>query len=243
MQESKKLSEASGLLDPSRVRSKVRDLVSTKIPEIRTNVTGGKHFDGFIDLFSELIEQNCPEMELFTQTNNRDPATVLPGYFRPTKMWNFVIIYQSQLVGCLELKSHIGPSFGNNYNNRSEEAVGVGHDLQVAYREGAFKPSSKPWIGYLMILEETSRSTSPVKVEETHFEVFEEFKDASYAKRYEVGINRLVREGLYSSACLMLTQNSSASPTWREPGAELGFSRLIASLLGHCVAVRASASC
>jgi len=38
-------------------------------------------------------------------------------------------------------------SFGNNYNNRTEEALGSAVDLWAAYREGAFKPSRGPWFG------------------------------------------------------------------------------------------------
>ncbi len=37
-----------------------------------------------------------------------------------------------------------------------------------------------------MLLEEASGSTRPVSVAEPHFPVFDEFRDASYAKRYEM---------------------------------------------------------
>src|SRR3954453_10608895 len=49
----------------------------------------------------------------------------------------------------------------NNYTNRTEEAIGSATDLWTAYREGAFKPSPRPWVGYLMLLEEASQSTQP----------------------------------------------------------------------------------
>jgi hypothetical protein len=45
----------------------------------------------------------------------------------------------------MEFKSQIGPSFGNNFNNRTEEALGSATDIWAAYREGAFKPSSRPF--------------------------------------------------------------------------------------------------
>jgi hypothetical protein len=37
-----------------------------------------------------------------------------------------------------------------------------------------------------MLLEETPRSMRPVRAQEPHFKVFPEFKDASYAKRYDI---------------------------------------------------------
>jgi len=207
----------------------------------RAKVTGGKHLDAFVDLIAALVRENCHGVRVFTQKHNLDPATVLPGYFRPTKYWDLVVLHGSQLVGGIELKSHVGPSFGNNYNNRSEEAIGNAVDINTAYREGAFEPSPKPWIGYMMLLEETAKSTNAVNVQEQHFQVFPEFKDASYAKRYEVGITRLVRDGLYSSACLMLSGHKNGEPTWREPSVELSFRRFAASLIGHALAVSTAA--
>ena len=53
----------------------------------------------------------------------------LPGFFRPTKLWDLLIINQGGLVAALELKSQVGPSFGNNFNNRTEEALGTAVDL------------------------------------------------------------------------------------------------------------------
>ena len=116
-----------------------------------------------------------------------------------------VVVADDQLFASIEFKAHVGPSFGNNFNNRIEEALGSSLDLLTAYREGKFKPSAKPWLGWLMILEETNRSTAPVAVSEPHFEVFDEFKGASYEQRYEIFCERLLRERMYDGACLILT--------------------------------------
>ena len=88
-------------------------------------------------------------------------------------------------IAAIEFKSQSG-SFGSNYNNRTEEAIGSAADLCAAYREGAFKPSARPWLGYVMLLEEAAGSTRPVKAQEPHFKVFDEFRSASYARRYEI---------------------------------------------------------
>jgi hypothetical protein len=104
-------------------------------------------------------------------------------------------------------------SFGNNLNNRAEEAVGSATDLWTAYREGAFPITPKPWLGYLMLLVASEESTRPVSVKEPHFDVFPEFKDASYAERCRVLLDKLVRERLYDATCFLMTS---------EPAAETG---------------------
>ncbi len=59
----------------------------------------------------------------------------LPGFFRPTKEWDLLVIKDGKLVVAIEAKSQAGPSFGNNFNNRTEEAMGSALDLWTAFRE------------------------------------------------------------------------------------------------------------
>ena len=151
--------------------------------------------------------------------------------------WDLLIVADGQFLAGIEFKSQVG-SFGNNYNNRTEEAIGSAADLWAAYREGAFKPSARPWLGYLMLLEEAPGSLSPVRARESHFKVFPEFREASYAKRYEILLTKLVRERLYDAACfLMSNAPSGANGDYREPATELNFERFIASLLAKAIAV------
>ena len=74
----------------------------------------------------------------------------------------------------------------------------------------AFKPSSRPFLGYLMLLEDCERSRSPVKVTEPHFLVFPEFKAASYRDRYSILIEKLVRDRLYDGACFLVSNPASS---------------------------------
>ena len=98
-----------------------------------------------------------------------------------------LVIYRGILVAALEFKSHVGPSFGNNFNNRSEEAIGAAHDLWTAYREGAFgKDAPRPFLGWIMLLEDCDRSNLPVRDKEPHFPVDIAFKGVSYAQRYDL---------------------------------------------------------
>jgi hypothetical protein len=88
-----------------------------------------------------------------------------------------------------------------------------------------------------MLLEDCDRSLSPVAVQEPHFPVFPEFKGASYAKRYELLCERLVREQLYNAACFVLsTRDGGPKGQYREPNAEIAFRTFVASLIGHATA-------
>lgn len=102
-------------------------------------------------------------------TNTR--SNQLPGYIRPTKDWDFLIISPSKkLISVIEFKSQVG-SFGNNFNNRTEEALVSAVDFWTAFRENVYPNQQAPWVGYLMAVERCEKSTSVVKVAEPHFKV------------------------------------------------------------------------
>ena len=162
----------------------------------RSAVTGGAHLDGF----SELIRRLIVDAGVSDTAVHQRSRVELPGYYRAEKKWDLVVVVDGRLFATVEFKAQVGPSFGNNYNNRTEEALGNATDYWAAYREGAFRGSPKPWLGYLMLLEDATGSTRPVSVTEPHFPVFEEFRDASYAKRYEILPTKMVRERLYDAA-------------------------------------------
>ena len=189
--------------------------------------------DGFISLVrDQLCKGGLPKAHVYCEKRIE-----LPGWFRPEKRWDLLIVENGQFLAGIEFKSQVG-SFGNNYNNRTEEAIGSACDLWAAYREGAFKPSARPWLGYMMLLEDAPGSTSPVRAQEPHFKVFPEFKAASYAKRYEILLTKLVRERLYDSACFLLSDsNSGLRGKYKEPAPELNFEKFMASLLGRAISV------
>jgi hypothetical protein len=200
----------------------------------RGAVVGGGHLNGFIRLVRELlIEGGLQDASIYPNAK----SSVLPGFFRPTKEWDLVVVSEGQLIATVEFKSQVG-SFGNNFNNRVEEALGNATDIHTAYRQGAFAPSPAPWLGYLMLLEECEKSTTSVKVEEPHFKVFDEWKGASYAKRYELFCQKLVRERLYNAACFLTSsKKEGVQGQYREPNAEIDFRSFASSLIGHAAGV------
>ena len=200
----------------------------------RSKVTGGKQMDGFIELLSDVMAEEGLSPD-YLHVNR---ATTIPGFYRATKNWDLVIVLNGTLVASLELKSHVG-SFGNNVNNRIEEALGNATDLNTAFREGAFAPSSKPWLGYLMLVQDTQQSARPInRIDEPHFTIFPEFKGASYQKKYELFCTRLVRERLYDSACLLCSPDRAVDTgEYSEPSREISFSNFLVSLRSRIGAV------
>lgn len=197
----------------------------------RGQVTGGGHLDGFVVKLSELmVSVGVRPDEIFT---GRGLVTI-PGFYRPTKQWDMVVRSGDRLLAAIEMKAQVG-SFGNNVNNRAEEAIGNATDFWTAYREGAFKLSPQPWLGYLFLLQDVPAVRVPIGVRETHFNVFPEFVGASYARRYELLCEKLVRERQYSSACFLLADEAQSDQpsNYVETVPELSASAFIDDLLRH----------
>jgi hypothetical protein len=173
----------------------------------RAGVTAGKNMDGFIALIQDVIRANGLT-DAHMMMGRR--VLTLPGFFRPTKLWDLLIINHGRLVAALELKSQVG-SFGNNFNNRTEEAIGTAVDLWTAFREGAFGEAPRPFVGLLMLVEDAPGSRSPVRDRSPHFPVFPDFEGASYLERYNILCRKLTHERLYTTATIMASPRTAAS--------------------------------
>jgi len=197
---------------------------------LRSAVTGGAQMDGFVDFLADLIvDAGMPRECVF-----RKKARQLPGFFRPTKEWDLLVVRDDTLVAAIELKSQVGPSFGNNFNNRTEEAMGSALDLWTAYREGAFPGGPQPFLGYFFLIEQCAKSRTPVKVQEPHFKVFPEFVGASYVKRYELFCRKLVRERHYTAAAFLTSDRErGAQGHYETPAQDLSLALFAKTLVAH----------
>ena len=65
--------------------------------------------DSFIGLLTDIIyEAGMPRECIFF-----NKALELPGFYRPTKKWDLLVVRDGQLIAAIEAKSQVGPSFGN----------------------------------------------------------------------------------------------------------------------------------
>ncbi len=200
----------------------------------RAGVTAGKTMDGFLALVLDLIRANGLAQ---AEIHQKRAMLTLPGYFRPTKLWDLLVLYKGELIAAIELKSHVGPSFGNNFNNRTEEAIGMAHDLWTAFREEAFGKQPRPFVGWLMMVEDAPGSRRPVRDSSPHFAVFEEFKGASYLKRYDLLCQRLVQEQLYTAATVIVAERSAVdSGAYSQLSPMTGIKSFVTAFAGHIAA-------
>ncbi len=199
----------------------------------RAGVTAGKNMVGFLDLMLDIVRANGLA---HAEIHQKRVMLTLPGYFRPTKLWDLLVTYKGELIAAIELKSQVG-SFGNNFNNRTEEAIGTAHDLWTAYREEAFGKQPRPFVGWLMMVEDTQKSRCVARDTSPHFRVFKEFKGASYLIRYDLLCQKLVKEQLYTTAALITSPRSAAETgEFSEMSGMTGLKTFVAALAGHVAA-------
>jgi hypothetical protein len=227
----KRLHEAVQSYWDARAKNKEKQIEGGKIDAgTRGEVTGGSQMGAMEVLVADILcDAGLKKLDIKTRT-----SLELPGYYRSEKKWDLIVVSEGQLVTAMEFKSQSGPSFGNNFNNRSEEAIGSATDIWVAYREGRFGKTPSPFLGYFFLLEDCAKVKTPVRNKEPYFKVDPAFDKASYSKRYELLCRRLVLERVYSAACLVMATNSPKTDI-TQPAGDLSFKRFAAALKGHVV--------
>ena len=201
----------------------------------RGGATAGKNLDGFAALIAAEAKKAGPsdlEIHLFKQ------LVVLPGYFRPAKKWDIVVIYKGKLLSAIELKSLGGPSFGNNANNRCEEALGSGVDFRTAQREGAFGAGAAPFLGFMILVQDEAKSRQPPTKERVspHFSIYPEFQTASYQRRMAILCEKMVQEGIYDCAAAIsspLPLRTRDIGSFKDLSENLTFRHLLVKLTAH----------
>lgn len=217
-----------------RASQAAKQLTSGKVDTgNRGGATGGAHLDAVAQLLEEVfVSAGFPRTSI-----RRRSGIELPGYYRPTKKWDLVVIDQGHLVAAIELKSQAGPSFGNNFNNRIEEALGSAVDVWESYEKGTFG-RVRPWLGYFFLLEDCPESTAPVRLAKTVFPVDPVFEDTSYKDRYRILCKRLVRERLYDAACFVTASQDPSRPI-DQPDPEVSFDNFVAAIAGRAAYIKA----
>lgn len=205
--------------------TKERQLMQSGGASNRGAVVGGKQMDGFIGLLRAVaVGAGVPAECVITQQN------YLPGYFRSSKDWDMLVISpKRKLVAALELKSQVG-SYGNNFNNRIEEAIGSAVDLWTAFREGQFPGQAAPWVGWLMVVGRDEASLRAVRNHAPYFPVRSEFEGASYMERYRIFCQKLVRERHYTASALLWT---SGADSYGDVSKEASLDSFLASFFGY----------
>lgn len=192
----------------------------------RGAVTGGKHLrpleDAVAELFSPLVARGA---------DVRSGARLtLPGHYRRSKDWDLLVTFKGALVAAVEFKSQVG-SIGNNFNNRTEEALGNAVDVWKAYDEGTFGPV-RPWLGFVFVIEHSEVSSRPSRRDpKTLYPADPIFSGTSYIDRYRIMAQRLVRERLYDATCVLTTRRGQG--ILDEPVPEVSVANFAAAVAGR----------
>jgi type II restriction enzyme len=218
-----------------------------------TGVLGGKTLDGFIKIIKDVVTNSgLNNIEIYTGRN----SSQLPGFFRPHKSWDVVVIADEKLVAAIELKSQVG-SIGNNFNNRTEEVLGSGIDLHTAVQEEAFGQETEIFRGYLILVEDSDKSRSTAKINMNKFPVMHGFlndeaarsvkyiknsagiypiiEGVSYLKRYDILCKKLVLKDLYTAAALIIaSEDNAVSGEYRDFSPQTSINTFLTKLDNHC---------
>ena len=192
----------------------------------RSEVTGGQHLNAVLKVLVETVQA----AKFLNHEIKLGTGIELPGYFRPQKRWDLVVVRNNQLYAALELKSQVG-SFGKNFNNRSEETIGNATDFWTAFREGRLGTVA-PWLGYFFFLEHADDSIRPVALKKGVFPPYEIFQGTSYAQRYGILCERLMLERSYSRAGVLMSPRG-VSGDFSELNPQFGFYAFAKALFGH----------
>ncbi|MCB1257406.1 MAG: restriction endonuclease [Microthrixaceae bacterium] len=201
-------------------------------PGLRSEVTGGRHLDDLQALLVRVfIDAGIPSHLIDVKKRP------IAGFFRRDKSWDVVVMVANQVVGIIELKSMAGSSPGQNFNNRTDEALGQAVDVWKAVERGIIDTTQRPWLGYFMLLEDNEAFNTPVVGRNPVWTPDPAFDQASYALRYGIFFERMVRERLLDAACLILADKESGAV--RFPSTTLSFQSFAAAIHGRCLQFKA----
>jgi hypothetical protein len=206
-------------------RSRELGVVNTGL---RAEVTGGRHLDALQLLLVEVfVDAGIPAQLL--EVKKRP----VPGYFRRDKSWDIVVTVADRVLGIIELKSITGEKPGQNFNNRTDEALGQAMDVWKAVERGIIDSPLRPWLGYFMLLEDNDAWNRPAKPRRAVWPADPVFDGASATQRSAIFFDRMVRERLLDAASLVLANKATGAV--RYPEQTLSFQAFAAAIHGRCL--------
>jgi type II restriction enzyme len=194
---------------------------------MRSQVTSGKHLDKLTEVIAHDLEEcGIAAEDIFC----KNKGTELPGWFRAAKKWDILGLMKGQLVVGVEMKS-IYSSYGNNLNNRAEEAIGSAVDAKYAIEKVLMNKSIPPIFGYVLIVKKENGSVAKcADPKEPHFKTDATFYDSSYIDRFMILCQRLSREGLYGAVWFVVADPLNGTVEELDP--TLSYDRFIADIKG-----------
>jgi hypothetical protein len=177
----------------------------------RSAVTGGKQMDGFCELVDWVLRENgLGEASNYVRSDRE-----LPGFFRPTKEWDMLVVHEGRTVAAIEFTSQRVPPLATDTSTRIEETIGMAEGMWTAFRQEANGRSRpRPWLGWVMLVEDGSDS-------------------GSYGRRYEQILHKFAHERLIDAAALIASPGKCGSrDTFIKPAEDLSMKWFLSNLVG-----------
>jgi hypothetical protein len=211
-------------------RSRDAGVVNTGL---RAEVTGGRHLDALeLLLVNVVVDAGMPASMLEVK---RRPV---PGYFRRDKSWDIVVTIQERVLAIIELKSIVGDNPGQNFNNRTDEALGQAMDIWKAVERGIIESPLRPWLGYFMLIEDNKAWNRVSAPRSAVWPADRAFDGTSASDRAAIFFDRMVRERLLDAACVVMASRSTGVVRYKQDS--LSFQSFAAAMFGRCLQFKAT---
>ena len=196
----------------------------------RSAVTGGKQMDGFCELVDWVLRENgLGEASIYVRSDLE-----LPGFFRPTKEWDMLVVHEGRTVAAIEFTSQRMPPLASDTNTRIEETIGMAEGMWTAFRrEANGRTRPRPWLGWVMFLEDRAVAKRPASQANTSIKASPDLSTDSCARWYEQILQKFAQERLYDAVALLTSPGKGGRHgSLIQPAEDLTIKRLLASLLG-----------
>ncbi|MDR0702217.1 MAG: PaeR7I family type II restriction endonuclease [Azoarcus sp.] len=86
-------------------------------------------------------------------------------------------------------------------------------------------------------MEDCPKSTAPVRDTSPHFPIFPDFRETSYAQRYNLLCRKLMKEQLYTVACILASPRTAVATGEYAALSEMtGLRTFVTEFAGHIAA-------
>lgn len=188
-----------------------------------------------VTLLTDLVSRNgYGDEEIMTKGSG---STMLPGFYESITEWDFMVMRRCRLIAVIRWDAVPSPAQENEHH-RAAEVVYAAHALQAARRSGMLgEPAYRPFVGWLMLVEDATGSRSPVAERSPHFPVRPEFQNASYLQRYDLLCRKLMQESLYTAASVITSPATAArNGKFAEVSEPTGLKNFITTFAAHIAA-------
>jgi len=140
----------------------------------------------------------------------------LPGYFRPTKLWDLLVINKGErLIAASNSRAMSGRRSETTSTTEPKKLSAIHWTSGRRYREGAFA-SIQTVCAWMMLVEDAPGSQFARPGQVSALPRLSEFQGASYLKRYDILCQKLVQQQLYTTAVVITLPDSRQDAEYGE---------------------------